>query len=216
MAEISRAEGHGALMDKIYRHQRRVYDLTRKYYLLGRDRLIAEMAPGPDAHILEIACGTGRNLDLIGRRYPGRALYGLDISSEMLATARTKLGARALLAEADACDFDAEALFGRARFDRIVHSYSLSMIPDWQGALAEAAGKLAPGGQMHIVDFGDMGGLPGWFDRGMRGWLAKFHVTPRDGLGDVLDAVATVQGLTVEHRTLYRGYAQIGMLKRPA
>ena len=30
-------------MDKMYRHQRYFYDLTRKYYLLGRDRLINEM-----------------------------------------------------------------------------------------------------------------------------------------------------------------------------
>ena len=36
----SRAEvtGEAALMDRIYRRQRHVYDVTRKYYLLGRDR----------------------------------------------------------------------------------------------------------------------------------------------------------------------------------
>ena len=28
-------------MDGIYRYQRHIYDLTRKYYLLGRDRMIA-------------------------------------------------------------------------------------------------------------------------------------------------------------------------------
>ncbi|HEY0281515.1 MAG TPA: hypothetical protein VGC27_02700 [Rhizomicrobium sp.] len=33
-------QNHAALMDEIYRHQRYVYDLTRKYYLFGRDRLI--------------------------------------------------------------------------------------------------------------------------------------------------------------------------------
>ena len=27
-------------MDRIYRHQRHIYDLSRKFYLLGRDRLI--------------------------------------------------------------------------------------------------------------------------------------------------------------------------------
>ncbi len=31
---------HAELMDGVYRYQRHVYDLTRKYYLLGRDRLI--------------------------------------------------------------------------------------------------------------------------------------------------------------------------------
>ena len=36
---------HGALMDRVYRHQRHFYDLTRRWYLLGRDRLIADLAP---------------------------------------------------------------------------------------------------------------------------------------------------------------------------
>ena len=36
---------HGVLMDRVYRHQRHVYDLTRKCYLVGRDRMIAEHAP---------------------------------------------------------------------------------------------------------------------------------------------------------------------------
>ena len=31
---------HAALMDGVYRWQRHVYDVTRKYYLLGRDRMI--------------------------------------------------------------------------------------------------------------------------------------------------------------------------------
>ena len=29
-----------ALMDRLYRRQRHFYDVTRKHYLLGRDRLI--------------------------------------------------------------------------------------------------------------------------------------------------------------------------------
>src|SRR5690242_4413087 len=33
------------LMDRLYRRQRHVYDATRKYYLLGRDRLIVRLAP---------------------------------------------------------------------------------------------------------------------------------------------------------------------------
>jgi len=35
------------LMNRTYRHQRHVYDFTRKYYLLGRDRVIASLDP-PD------------------------------------------------------------------------------------------------------------------------------------------------------------------------
>ena len=31
---------HAALMDSVYRRQRHIYDLTRKYFLFGRDTLI--------------------------------------------------------------------------------------------------------------------------------------------------------------------------------
>ena len=37
---MSDAVASAVLMARIYRRQRHVYDFTRKYYLLGRDRLI--------------------------------------------------------------------------------------------------------------------------------------------------------------------------------
>ncbi|MAC78349.1 MAG: SAM-dependent methyltransferase [Rhodobacteraceae bacterium] len=200
---------HGTLMDDIYRHQRRIYDVTRKYYLLGRDRLIDRIDAPPGARVLEIACGTGRNLDLIGRRYPDCTLYGLDISSQMLASARAKLGARATLAQGDACAFDPETLFGQAQFDRVVLSYSLSMIPDWQGAVAEALRHVAPGGRLLIVDFGDQVALPRAFRTLLRAWLAKFHVSPREDLQTVLHGLGAA---SVDHTWLYRRYAQMAVV----
>jgi S-adenosylmethionine-diacylgycerolhomoserine-N-methlytransferase len=205
---------HQALMDQTYRHQRRIYDATRAYYLLGRDHLIAELAPAPGAHVLEIACGTGRNLARIGRRYPDAARYGLDISTQMLRSARAKLGPDVPLAQGDACDFDASALFGRAQFDRIVLSYSLSMIPDWQAALEQALAHLAPGGQLHLVDFGTQSDLPRFFRRGLHGWLARFHVTPRHDLQEILQAIVAVNGMDLQYRGLYRSYAQYARITR--
>lgn len=209
------ATSHAGLMDQVYRNQRRFYDATRKYYLLGRDHLVQQMQPKASATILEIACGTGRNLDQIDRRYPMRQLYGLDISEQMLTSARAKLAGRAKLAQADACDFDAVHLFGRSEFDHIVLSYSLSMIPDWEKAVAEAARYLAKGGRLYIVDFGDQAGLPSWFKAGLRRWLAKFHVSPRDGLDDVLSELAVKHGLTVHTQKMFRGYARYATLTRP-
>ena len=75
-------------MDRIYRRQRHFYDFTRKYYLLGRDRLIDDLAPPPDGRVLEIGCGTARNLVAAARAWPQAQLYGIDISAEMLGTAR--------------------------------------------------------------------------------------------------------------------------------
>ncbi|MEO0860745.1 MAG: class I SAM-dependent methyltransferase [Pseudomonadota bacterium] len=190
-------------MDQIYRRQRFVYDVTRKYYLLGRDYALRELGPDEDTHILEIACGTGRNLQQIDMRYPGRNLYGLDISSEMLLSAEAKLGKRAKLAQGDACAFNPSDLFGQATFDRIVMSYCVSMIPQWQSAIKEAVNHLAPGGELHIVDFGDQTRMPRWFDKGLRNWLKRFHVVPRDGLPGSLESLT---GVEVTHRPLLRSY----------
>lgn len=208
--------GHAALMDAVYRRQRLIYDTTRKYFLFGRDTVIEGLDIRRGAAVLEVACGTGRNLARIGARWPGARLYGFDISEQMLISARAKLGPRAALAQGDACRYDPQALFGVPGFDRIVISYALSMIPDWEGALRESARRLAPGGSLHIVDFGTQDRLPGWFRRSLRAWLAKFHVTPRDTLPEVLARVAQDTGTQAETRSLMRGYATLAVLHRPA
>lgn len=175
------------LMDRIYRYQRHVYDLTRRYYLFGRDRLLRQLSPLPGEHVLEIGCGTARNLIAAQRLYPAARFYGLDISYEMLETAaaavrKAGLEDRIRLVRADATRFDPAILFGRPSFSRIFMSYSLSMIPGWERALDEAVGWLSPGGELHIVDFGRQAGLPGPCRTALRRWLSWFHVQPRDGL----------------------------------
>ena len=205
---------HAGLMDEVYRGQRHVYDLTRKYYLLGRDQLIAEMDVPDGGTVLEVGCGTGRNLAKIARKWPEARLYGLDISEEMLKSATLNLRRagcvdRTELGQADAAHFDALALFSRARFDRIMFSYTLSMIPDWQGALRQAATLLSTQGSIHIVDFGTQDGLPDWFRQALLAWLVKFHVEPRAGL----QAYALEFGKEIKRSVRvtepYRSYAQI-------
>lgn len=210
---MSDTASHADLMDQVYRYQRRIYDVTRRYYLLGRDRLVAELDPPEGARVLEIACGTGRNLAAVAARHRGVALYGVDISREMLASSEAKLGPGAQLAFADACDFDGRALFKVEGFDRVILSYSLSMIPDWRRALAVAADQLAPGGSLHVVDFGRQHDLPGWFRTGLNAWLAKFHVSPRHDLREEMQTLATVRGLRFDFADLHGSYAQIGVLR---
>lgn len=203
---------HAALMDEVYRGQRHIYDFTRKYYLFGRDTLIEGLAAGPGMRVLEVACGTGRNLAKIGKAWPGTRLFGLDISAEMLKSARAALGAEARLGEGDACSFDPQALLGESAFERIVLSYSLSMIPDWEGAMDHAAGLLAEGGQLHIVDFGDLGGLPAPLAALLRAWLAKFHVEPRANMAASAARVAANRGLRLVSTRGALGYFQLHVL----
>lgn len=221
MSAPARGEEAAGLMDRMYRHQRHIYDASRKFYLLGRDCMIAGLAPPQGGSILEIGCGTGRNLIKLAQTYPGSVCHGLDVSDEMLATARRNvaragLSGRITLAQADATQFDPQTLFGRASFDRIVISYALSMIPPWQGVVKRALQTLAPDGSLHIVDFGDQAGLPGPFKAVLNRWLTLFHVTPRRDLESTLDALAQAEGVRSRTTRLYRGYAVHAVAERGA
>ncbi|MGB3471819.1 MAG: class I SAM-dependent methyltransferase [Erythrobacter sp.] len=207
--------GHAALMDSVYKGQRHIYDLTRKYYLFGRDTLVDGLNAQPGMRVLEVACGTGRNLAKVRGRWPGVRLYGLDISQEMLKNARRALGQDAVLGAGDACSFDSPSLLGEDAFERVILSYSLSMIPDWEAALSHAAAQLAPGGELHVVDFGDLGGLPGPMKRGLHAWLAKFHVSPRTSLPQACERIVAARSLN--HRAVRGklGYFQLHVLTAP-
>ncbi len=184
---------HAVLMDRVYRRQRYIYDLTRKYYLLGRDRLVRELGAQSGERIVEVGCGTARNLIRIAERYPGVRLYGLDASAEMLRTAaesiaRAKLTDRIVLKHGLAEDMS-PGFFGVDRaFDHAIFSYSLSMIPDWRAALLAASSSIRPEGFVHVVDFGDLKTLWPPAGRALRAWLRLFHVAPRDELLRVLES----------------------------
>jgi S-adenosylmethionine-diacylgycerolhomoserine-N-methlytransferase len=218
LEEVSDA---AALMDRMYRRQRFIYDLSRKFYLLGRDEAIARVRAAPGDKVIEIGCGTGRNLVKLARAYPQARLFGLDVSREMLLTAaasvaRARLSARIALAWGDAASFEPQELFGHAGFDRVMISYALSMIPPWREALAQALDVLSPGGSLHLVDFGDCAGLPRLSKTGLRRWLAAFDVTPRDDLGGALEALSAERGLSCETQPWRRGYAVLAVARRSA
>lgn len=213
-----KSAAHASLMDGMYRYQRHVYDATRKYYLLGRDRTIRGLAVPAGGTLLEIGCGTGRNLALARAHFPKARLFGLDISEEMLLSARKTLARRSIGAElslADATRFAASD-FGEVGFDRILISYALSMIPDWHGAIDAALSALKPGGELHVVDFGQQEGLPPLFRRLLQSWLTRFHVTPRADLEAVLSARAEALGAALRFERIGGGYAWRAVIRLSA
>lgn len=224
MEDIQRkraSERHAALMDRVYRSQSGIYDLTRKYYLLGRDQLIAALAPPPGGRVLEIGCGTARNLVRAARAWPEAEFYGFDISSEMLRAARRNLAQSGMRERITLFHGDAEnpALampLAVRSYDRIFLSFCLSMIPDWQGAIRQALTLLAPGGELHIVDFGQSERLPSAFRWLLQDWLALFHVEPRQHLRAFLAELDSEIGTRSEFVPLYRGYSWRFVVRLPA
>ena len=166
-------------MNAMYRYQRYIYDATRKFYLLGRDRLIDRMEIRDHDAVAEIGCGTGRNLLVLARKYPRTNFFGLDASSEMLKTASANTSDidNITFTTALADDFDYRSTFHlEERFDVMFFSYSISMIPAWRESISNAIANLKPGGTLYVVDFYDQLGLPGWFRTVLKSWLRQFHV----------------------------------------
>lgn len=209
-----------AEMDAIYRVQRHIYDASRKFYLLGRDGMLDALDAPPGGSVLEIGCGTGRNLILAAQRYPSARFFGIDVSSAMLETAEASVARAGIshcitLAQADASRLDTQAVFGMRGFDRVFVSYALSMIPPWQAALERALDAVAPGGALHVVDFGEQSGLPSVFRAGLRAWLRKFSVLPRAELEAELRRLAADTGADLTFKRPFRDYACSAVLRRP-
>lgn len=219
MTSLTFADPAGEKMDAIYRRQRFIYDATRRYYLLGRDRMIESLQPPEGGAVLEIGCGTARNLIRAASRYPAARFYGLDVSEEMLRSARASAGrsgcrSRIVLAKGDATAFDPAKLFGPSRFDRVFISYSLSMIPEWREVVRGGAACLLPEGKLVILDFGAFEGYPSLLRGVQLAWLARFSVRPISSIDREIEMLAGQMDFTAKTENLYGGYAILARLQQ--
>jgi S-adenosylmethionine-diacylgycerolhomoserine-N-methlytransferase len=169
-------EEHRRFLNAYYGLSRHIYDVTRKYYLFGRDRALRQLTTEPWSTLVEVGPGTGRNLRAIRRDRPDARLGGVEPCDAMLEHARARCP-WAALAHGFAESADLAAVHGAAP-DRVLFSYCLSMVKDPLGALARARSMVAPGGSVLVVDFADMAAMPPALRAPLRAWIGAFRVTP--------------------------------------
>jgi ubiquinone/menaquinone biosynthesis C-methylase UbiE len=131
-------------------------------WLTGGHRVRAAMLDaadlGPGRHVLDVGCGTGSLVMELVRSRSGLEVTGLDPDPLALARARRKLERAGLEARLD--EGFADALpYADACFDRVFSSFMFHHLARdvKEGMLREVRRVLAPGGALHLVDFGGEG-----------------------------------------------------------
>jgi S-adenosylmethionine-diacylgycerolhomoserine-N-methlytransferase len=223
-------------MDRMYRYTRHVYDVSRKYYLLGRDGLLDRLADEALAaprrlRIVEVGCGTGRNLIGLAGRLETRGalakaeLFGVDAASVMIDTARRSverkgLGERIHLTQGLAQELSPrmvglDDVREEGWCDAVFFSYSLSMIPPWKASVEAALRAVRRGGSVWVVDFCDQAGLPRPFAWGLKRWLAMFHVHYRPELVEHFNAMRVEGRVAMAFEEIGGRYAYRVRLVKP-
>lgn len=157
-----------------YRWHAPIYDATRWSFLFGRRRIVklAAEALGRDTalQILEVGCGTGRNLKDLARNFPKARITGVDLCAPMLAKAEKStapFGDRVTLLH----QAYAPEMLQEASCDLVLFSYALTMFnPGFDTALDTARTHLKPGGLIAVTDFHDSR-----LD-GFKSWMQANHV----------------------------------------
>jgi ubiquinone/menaquinone biosynthesis C-methylase UbiE len=147
------------------------------------------------SHVLEVGCGTGRNLTPLLEAVGAEGqVYGVDLSEGMLAEAQ-KLCARqgwrnVELIRADAADYALPGLI-----DGVIFSLSYAVIPHHKDALGHAWKQLRQGGYLVIMDAKLPSGVLGKLLRPFVVWTSRLtvlgnpDVRPWDELRELTDDV---------------------------
>jgi S-adenosylmethionine-diacylgycerolhomoserine-N-methlytransferase len=154
MSTRANADQQNKALKNYYKLHSRIYDATRWSFLFGRKAIVEHLAAQTDPQrILEVGCGTGKNLALLAKRFPKAHITGVDVSSDMLSVAQRKLahlGSRVSLIDQPY----PVSLSNSQKYDAILFSYALSMFnPGWDTAISAAIDDLNNGGTLAVVDF---------------------------------------------------------------
>jgi ubiquinone/menaquinone biosynthesis C-methylase UbiE len=145
------------------------FDKIAQIIAAGGAEFIARLQLTPGAQLLDVACGTG-NLSFPAAR-AGADVTGVDIATNLLATARSRAQAEGIAIQFD--EGDAEALpYRDGAFDEIVTMFGAMFAPQPHLVAEELARVCRPGGRVAMAN---------WTPAGFIGQLFKItsqHVPP--------------------------------------
>ncbi|MDH5719951.1 MAG: class I SAM-dependent methyltransferase [Spirochaetia bacterium] len=192
-------------LDRFYKFHSVIYDITRVFFLPCRAKAVKLLKPMPNDTIIDFGCGTGYNLKKIYNLSSETSLVGVDLSSHMLKKASKKIPS------AKYYKHDIGTINIKYKAEKIISSYALSMVPDWQKVILNMKKHLKKNGTLVIADFYKFSGFLKIFYPPFSLWLKAHGVTPHIEITDFLK----IHFKNVEESIFYSGYAFIVKAKDP-
>lgn len=131
---------------------------TREHKFKTTLLLLAELDHGQ--RVLDVGCGTGTLAIEAVKRHPGIEMVGIDGDPAVLARARRKATVAKVQAGFEQA-YSTHLPFPDHSFDRVLSSLFFHHLPADQKrhTFSEVARVLAPGGRLHVADWGKPSGL---------------------------------------------------------
>lgn len=167
-------------VQKAYRRWAPFYDQTfGKIVEAGVQQTVAR-ANQFKGRLLEVGVGTGLALPHYA---PHLSVTGIDVSADMLAKARQRVGEEGLSNIESLAEMDATALtFEDASFDVATAMYVITVVPDPARVMHEMARVVKPGGTVLVASHFSTQGITGVIERGLAkqaprlGWRPEFPI----------------------------------------
>ena len=167
-------------VQKAYRRWAPFYDQTfGKIVEAGVQQTVAR-ANQFKGRLLEVGVGTGLALPHYA---PHLSVTGIDVSADMLAKARQRVGEEGLSNIESLAEMDATALtFEDASFDVATAMYVITVVPDPARVMHEIARVVKPGGTVLVASHFSTQGITGVIERGLAkqaprlGWRPEFPI----------------------------------------
>jgi len=114
---------------------------------------IARLGLKPGMRVLDVGCGLGGSAFLMAREH-GVSVHGIDVSANMLASARERLCSQGLTSQVTLEHVDVLALPATLHYDVIYSRDVFLHIHDKPRLMAVLHGLLNPGGLLFFTDYG--------------------------------------------------------------